>query len=167
MESWKTMTLIASVLVLIIVHSMFVAAEFATVQMARIDRVRPNQPDRSCRTLLIRMDLEEYLMVCQLGKVTAQLVLGMAIGWSFGTQLWQFNLIETPQLLSIGLYFLGLCSLLILQMVVGYELPKRAAIEQPERYSELLNAHLILSHMLFWPLIRLIKIGKVKSRSNR
>ena len=74
------MALLITLVALMVVHGLFVAAEYAIVKAAYADKLAERPGSRSNRSWTIFRQLEDYLTMCQLAKTIALLSMGLLLG---------------------------------------------------------------------------------------
>lgn len=159
------MQLLFAFFTLIALHGLFVMAEYALVRTCTLSQ--NSADDRfhySSRLLLIHEQLEDYLLVCQIGKTMAMLGLGVVLSclgyFSFGPG-------EQSTWLMHSQFVLWFVSLGVCLLVLGHELPKRIGISRSDLCAESLLTHLRISHALAWPLVFIIRRLSTLASGNR
>lgn len=131
-------TLIAC-LILTGIHGLFVTAEFSIVKTFDADNAQSARRSGISDDLsLIHGRLEEYLLVCQIGKTATVLGIGVLLGASL-SQTDLATLIAQADL-NVWLRFqivLGGCAIFLAQLVLGMEIPKRWSIMHADWRAEL------------------------------
>ena len=145
-------------LVLTGIHGLFVMAEYAIVKTANSGRGDNTSPRFSEDLSHIHGQLEDYLLVSQIGKTAAL----MGVGILFGRFLSDPNLTRlvtgTDSLIySPGHFFLVFMVIGVFQLVVGQEVPKHWGVQHSDRCAEALSSFLRLSYILVWPMLWIIK----------
>ena len=149
------MQVIFVLLALIAFHGTFVMAEYALVRTFAASRDTPNgQCHYSTRLLLIHDQLEDYLLVCQIGKTMVLLGMGVLLS---SLAYMSFGQGEESSLLTHGQFALWFISLGVCLLVLGQELPRRVGINRSEQCAEGLSTHMRVSYALTWPLVWIIK----------
>ena len=152
-----TMELLSALLALISIHAVFVAAEFAFVKAAHSEVPINENNLRSTLSAAICRQLEEYLTVCALAKTIILLTMGVLLGFLLNdlthSGLGNLAAVSWTQWAQFGL---GFGSILLIQMVVGFEAPKVLAISRTIDCTEALGWHLVISRVFLWPLLWLV-----------
>ena len=149
------MHVLLALLVLIAFHGLFVMAEHALVRTAAASRASPSgRRHYSTRLLLIHDQLEDYLLVCQIGKT--MVLLGMGVLLSSTTYL-SFGNGEEASWLTQSQFALWFVSLGVCLLVMGQELPKQMGINRSDQCAEGLSMHMCISRVLAWPLVWVIR----------
>ena len=140
---------------LIALHGVFVMAEYSLVRTSAVSRGRPGRRAHySAKLLLIHDQLEDYLLVCHIGKTMVLLGLGVVLGF-LGYR--SFGYIEQSSWLIQGQFALWFVSLSVCLLVLGYELPKQVGIRRSDLCAEGLRTHMRICHTLAWPLVLIIR----------
>ena len=143
------LTYFAIVVVTILLHAIFVASEYAVVKTTSVDlnslvRSKALSP---CRIAV--QDLEKYLQTCQIGKTIALTSLGVCLGMVLQLEL---NKLGTPAATAnLGLIGLGFLTVVLAQLVVGFEVPKWLGITRSEQCVKALSGFIRASQILLFP----------------
>jgi len=155
------MELLVTLLVLIGLHAVFVSAEFAFVQTARSELKPKPEYFKSAVSAAICRQIEDYLTVCALARTIILMSIGVLLGL-FLHELMNAGLMESavhPWRLWAQ-FGLGFGGILIVQLIVGYEIPKVLALRRARDYTEVLGWHLVFSGIVLWPLLWLVNYLK-------
>lgn len=159
------MQLLFAVFTLIALHGLFVTAEYALVRTCALSQ--SSSDDRfhySSRLLHVHEQLEDYLLVCQIGKTMAMLGLGLVLS-SLGHSSIGYG--EQSTWLMHSQFALWFVSLGVCLLVLGHELPKQIGIRRSDLCAESLLTHLRISHALAWPLVLIIRRLSTLASGNR
>lgn len=139
------------ILFLIGVHGVFVATEYSIVKTANCDfeecLLSPYQD--------VFRNLEEYLLICQIGKTLALMSMGACLGLLF-----RMIILEAEQIFSIkeltisSLAFFGV---VVVQLVLGFELPKLLGVVRSDKCVVALAGYLRLCKYFFHPMTWAVK----------
>jgi CBS domain containing-hemolysin-like protein len=152
------MTLLITLTVLMVVHGFFVAAEYAIVKTAYANKTSTQATAQSKRTLSIFARIEEHLAVCQLARTIVLLSMGLLLGLvlskaSMGDGF-TVSLPGWEKMVWLALSFIGI---VVAQIIVGNELPRKLGICRSDWCTEALGRHLILCRWCLWPILTIVK----------
>jgi len=148
------MTFLAMALLPLVLHAMFVTAEYAFVRAAC---TQPKMIDRAQQRAIqdITDDLETYLRVCQIGKTIALLCLGIYLGSQLGTA--QISETIKSSVVSQFILFFGFLALVTVHVVVAFELPKILGVTKTEQCLRTLSGFLIWARYILAPMVWTVK----------
>lgn len=151
------MELLVTLLALIALHAVFVSAEYAFVKTAHSDILPLRDTLLSTMSAAICRQLEDYLTVCALARTIILMSIGVLLGLFVndlgGSNLHDLAAVSWRQWAQFGL---GFSTILLVQLVIGFELPKVLAIRRTLDCTEALGWHLIISQVILWPLLWLV-----------
>jgi CBS domain containing-hemolysin-like protein/mannitol/fructose-specific phosphotransferase system IIA component (Ntr-type) len=137
-------------LILLLLNSFFVLAEFATVKMrsTQIDLLAARRHPAARILRHVNQRIEEYLSVCQLGITLASIGLGAvgepALARVIKPLVGSSTMAHTA---AIGISYLLVS---ILHIILGEQVPKVAAVRDPEHASILTAAPIRFFYSLFY-----------------
>ncbi len=151
------MELLSAVLALISIHAVFVAAEIAFVKAAHSEIMANENKIRSTLTAAICRQLEDYLTVCTLANIIILLTMGVLMGLLLNN-LTHSSLVDLAAVswTQWAQFALGFGSILLIQVVVGFEAPRVLSISRTTDCTEASGWHLMISRVFLWPLSRLV-----------
>lgn len=112
---------------------------------------------KSILSAAICRQLEDYLTVCALANTIILLTMGVLMGLLLNN-LTHSSLINMAAVswTQWAQFALGFGSILLIQVVVGFEVPKVLAISRTIDRTKALGWHLVNSRVLLWPLLWLV-----------
>ena len=161
-HSWCERPLVMQPLMMCLVmtgiHGLFVMAEYAIVKTATAGRGDNSSPRYSEELSHIHEQLEDYLLVSQIGKTAALIGVGILFGRFLSDQNLAQVVSGTDSLIySPGHFFLVFMVIGVFQLVLGQEVPKHWGVQHSDRCAEALSSFLRLSYILVWPMLWIIK----------
>ena len=151
------MQLLITCLVLTGLHAMFVMAEYSIVKTSHAGRAKESSRFSSSLSH-IHDQLEDYLLVSQIGK-TGTL---MGVGIFLGRFLSESNLAQgvpgTDSLVyTPGQVFLMFAVIGLIQLVLGQEIPKHWGVQHSDQCAQALSPFMRFSYILAGPILWVIK----------
>ncbi len=128
-------------LVLTGIHGLFVMAEYSIVKTSNSDRGSGISRELS----QIHGNLEEYLLVSQIGKTGALMGLGFLLA---GTDM---------SLLMPGQFVLIIIAIGLIQLILGQEVPKYWGVMHSDQCAEAITSFMTFCYILVWPMLSIIK----------
>ncbi|MBV9575840.1 MAG: HlyC/CorC family transporter [Gammaproteobacteria bacterium] len=146
---------------LVLMNAFFVAAEFGMVKLrhTRVEALKKTHGLRGEILAYVHEHLDVYLSACQLGITLASLGLGWVGEPAFARLLkpvFLFFQITSPELITVGSFFIAFTLLSFLHIVIGELLPKSLAIRQSEQVSLWTAIPLYGFYWLMYPAIWLL-----------
>ncbi len=155
------LVVVATIIILLLINALYVAAEFATVSSRRSRLLQLKEEGNRLAGVILPIvedphQLDTYVAACQLGITVSSLVLG------FYAQARLADIVA-PWLLRIGSLAPAasaslaatviLLTLTFVQVIVGELVPKNIGVQYPERLAMLTALPMRWSMVLFRPLI--------------
>jgi len=146
--NWKLrcrlMIHLAFVIGTVLLHGMFVMAEYAVVKAIGVDPHTASVVTNHRENEDIFRNIENHLKVCQIGKTIALMLTGLCLGFKLNAG-------------SIGLFWLGFFSVVVVHTAIGFDLPKKLAINNNDLCLDWLAGFLRVCAYLLFPLVWLAK----------
>ena len=144
------LTYMAVVLVTILLHAMFVATEYAIVKIASLECNSTSRLRQQLLSREIAENLEKYLQTCQIGKTMSLMGTGLCLGIALQVEPSEYGTAATTA--NMVRFGFGCLMVILVQLVVGFELPKTLGITKSEQCVSALSGFIIVSKVLFSPL---------------
>ncbi len=139
---------------MLLLHALFVVSEYAFVK-ANNDCVKLGSKAAKLRsTNDILCHLESYLRACQIGKTVALMIIGVLLGLVLGRNFGNPTIELTKW--DIGLLCVGFLLIVLVQVVIGFELPKLVGILKNDQCVSKLSGFLRVSRFLLSPMAWLV-----------
>ena len=132
-------------LVLTGIHGFFVMAEFSIVKTSKGYKGGGTPAGISRQLSQIHSNLEEYLLVSQIGKTGTLMGLGFLLA---GTDL---------SFLMPGQFVLVFSGIALIQIILGHEVPKYWGVVHSDQCAEAMSSFMMFSYTLVWPMLWIIK----------
>lgn len=144
------MTYLALVSMTILLHAIFVATEYSIVKTTSRESELTARSGRQLLCPEIVENLEKYLQTCQIGKTISLIGTGLCLG--IALQLEPSDVGAAAKTVNLDGFSLVFLMVVVVQMVAGFELPKRLGITKSEQCVYALSSFIRVSQILFSPL---------------
>lgn len=153
--------IICSILALVMVNGVFVAAEFAMVRVrrTRLEELAGEGKEAAKRAILLVDHVGEYLAITQIGITAASLGVGWLGESSFARLLsFLFPPSRVPSaILQLAATMVAFLLITTIHVVLGELVPKNLAIRKAEQLLLVFARPLQILHTALWPQLRLFE----------